>query len=275
MINLLSALLVLAAAQDKVKIQIRSVAGEAYVHESRETNEGTIVVKIGDMEIPQPMKETEVRNYRDEVLEVESAKASKVRREMREWWQEKTPPGAVEPVKTAKALQGKTIVISRKDGKSSFEGADGIPAAELNRNRLRSEAVFKALPPGPVAVGDTWDVDPKTLLEDFSEAAEAGGPKMLQAKGTGKLEKIEEHKGARCAVVALTIAASGHLPQQEALKMEIAMTARLWIDLDKDRPLTMKGEGAAKLSGSLEQGGQKLSMNGEVKIRNEAEQRWE
>jgi hypothetical protein len=269
---------VLAAllAQDKVRIEVRAAAGDRYVHSSRETNEGTIWVTFGGMEVPQPMKEHEVRAYRDEVLEIQGAVPSKVRRETREWWEEKTAPGAAEPEKRVRALQGKTLVLGRKDGKPTFEGGDGIPQAELWKNRLRTDLALQALPKEPVAVGDTWPVDEKTLLQDFREEAEAKeGPPIQKAQATGKLEKIETHKGARCAVVLLSIEASGHLPQQAAVKLEMTMTARLWIDLDKARPLTMKGDGVAKIAGEIVQGDQKVSMKGEVKLSKEAEQVYE
>jgi hypothetical protein len=262
--------------QEKVKLEVRSVQGEKYLHESRESNQGDLVVSVAGMEIPQQTKESEVRRYRDEVLAVDGILPSQVRRETKEWFEEKLAPGAAEPEKIVKALQGKTITLKRDGAKTVYEGADGLPEAELKKNRLRPESIFKALPKEAVAVGHDWTVDEKMLLEDFAENADGQeGLKILKASGKGKLEKIEEHKGKRCAVVLYTLEASGHLAAQEAIKVDLTMSARLWISVDAGRPLSLRGEGLGKIAGEIEQGDQKVKLSGTFKIRSEADQTYE
>ncbi len=261
-------------AQEKVKLELRAKKGDKYTHTSKESNDGKILITFGGMEIAQEVKEREVRTYTDEVLEVEGVQPTKVRRKHGEWHQSKTAPGQEEPTKTDKALAGKTIVLKKAGDKTEYEGAEGIPAAELKKNRLRHDAMLAGLPADPVAVGTTWPIDEKKLKEDFADDGE-GGMEITALKATGKLEKIEDHKGVRCAVLLIDITGDGILMGQKDLAIKLKLKAWIWLALDSGRPLTMKGDGTGDLAGELEQDGNKVKMDGKFTFKAEGEMKYE
>ncbi len=267
-------LLLAALLQDRIKLELKAAAGEKCLHTRRESNTGKVVVTVAGQQVVQNTLQLESRRYRDEVLEVDGPLPTRVRRSILEWTESRQAPGAAAPVKTAKALQGRTLVLQRgPDDTTSIEGAEGVPASELRKQRLRADVLFGAFPAEPVAVGQEWSIEEKALLQDFGEADDA--TRFSTASGTATLEKLEEHKGARCAVVAVKVKAVGTVPGQEALKATFDVRARVWVDVAKGRLLTMKGEGEGKLAGTLEQDGEKIKLDGSFTLSMDAEQTYE
>jgi hypothetical protein len=261
-------------AQDKVKLEVRAKKGDKYTHSAAESNDGKIHISIAGQEIDQEVKEREVRKYTDEILEVEGNEPTRIRRKHVEWSQSKAAPGEAEPTKTDKALAGKTIVLKKAGDKTEYEGAEGIPAAELKKNRLRPEALLLNLPAEPVAIGATWTIDEKKLKEDFGDDGE-GGMELVGIKATGKLEKIEDHKGVRCAVLLIDIDGDGTIMGQKEMKLKLKLKAWIWLALESGRPLTMKGDGTGDLLGELEQDGNKIKMKGKFVFKTEGDIKYE
>lgn len=272
----IAALLLLALAQDKVKLELKAAAGEKILHTRRDSNTGKVVVSVAGQKVTQNTLETQTRRHRDEVLEVDGLLPIKVKRTIEEWSETKQTPGAPEPVKTVKALQGRTIVLRRAAGDATVvEGADGLPPAELRKQRLKPEILFGNFPAEPVGVGQEWALGEQALLQDFRETADEDAASFTTASGTGKLEKIEEHKGARCAVVLVSVKAAGNIHGQKDLKASFEVRARAWVDLAKGRLLTLKGEGEGKVAGSIDQEGEKIGIDGGFTLSMEAEQVYE
>ena len=268
--------LLLAAVllQEKVKLELKAAPGETCLHARRESNTGRVVVTVAGQQVVQNTLQIETRRYRDEVLDVDGPLPTRLRRTILEWTESRQAPGAPEPVKTVKALQGKTLVLKRgPDDSTSIEGAEGVPAAELRKQRLKPDVLFGAFPAEAVAVGQEWSIEEKALLQDLGDADDA--TRFSTASGTAKLEKIEQHKGARCAVVAVTVKAGGTVPGQEALKATFEVRARVWVDVAKGRLLTMKGEGEGKLAGTLDQEGEKIKLEGSFTLSMDADQTYE
>ncbi|HEX7900813.1 MAG TPA: hypothetical protein VF950_23850 [Planctomycetota bacterium] len=267
-------IMLLLALQDAIKLELKSAVGEKSVHTRRESNTGKILVTVAGQKVSENTLEVETRRHRDEVLEVDGPAPVRVRRTI-EAWSEIKEKGA-QAVKAVKTLQGKTIVLKRTaDGGTAVEGAEGAPAAEVRKQRLRPEILFGAFPAQPVAVGQEWQIEEAALLKDFGETGEDDAARFTTAKGGAKLEKLEEHKGARCAVVAVSVKASGTIKGQTALKSSFDIRARVWMDVAKGRVLTMKGEGEGKIEGTLDQDGEKIQLDGTFTLSIEAEQVYE
>jgi hypothetical protein len=275
----LSALALLAApalAQEKVKLEVRAKKGEKYTRTSHESNEGTVTVEFGGQSIPQPVSEKESKVVKDEVLEVDGVQPSKIRRTFTEWTQTKVPPGAAEPQKENRTLHGKTIVLKKNGDKTEYEGADGAPASELGQNRLRTESYLANLPKEPVAPGAEWTLDEKLILDEFREGADAESPVTFHAaKGVGRLERIEDHKGQKCGVLLLNLDIEGSVKEQKDVKLKMNMKATIWLGIDSGRPLTLKGEGTGDLAGEIDMDGNKVKLSGKFKFKSDGEQVYE
>jgi hypothetical protein len=266
------ALLVLALAQDKVKLELKAVVGEKSSHAWKESNTSRIIASAAGGQSVANHLQTETRRFRDEVLEVEGPAPARVRRTIDEWTERKQRDG--ETFQEVKKLQGRTITLKRtSDEGTAVEGAEDVPPAELRKQRLRPEILFGAFPAEPVAVGQEWALEEKTLLKDFGASNDA--TQFTTAQGRAKLEAVEDHKGVRCAVVSLSVKASGSVKGQEALKTSFDVRARVWVDVAKGRLLTMKGEGEGKIEGSLDQDGEKIKLDGTFTLSIEAEQTYE
>jgi len=267
-------LLLAALLQDKVTLELKSAAGEKSVHTRRESTTGKILFTVAGQTVSESTLETETRRYRDEVLEVDGAAPVRVRRTIEEWNEIKEKGN--EAVRAVKKLAGQTITLKRTaDGGTAVEGADDAPAAELRAQRLRPDLLFGALPAEPVAVGQEWGIEEKALLKDFQETGGDDAARFTTARGTAKLEKVEDHKGARCAVILMSVKAAGTIKGQDALKSSFDIRTRLWMDVAKGRVLTMRGDGEGKIEGILDQDGEKIKVDGTFTISIEAGQAYE
>ena len=152
----------------------------------------------------------------------------------------------------------------------TFSGCTNDPTCTMSRPLPISRVSQWSL----VAVGTTWPIDEKRLKEDFSDDGE-GGMEIGTLKATGKLEKIEEHKGVRCAVLLIDITGDGSLMGQKDLVIKLKLKAWIWLALDSGRPLTMKGDGTGDLAGELEQDGNKIKMDGKFTFKAEGEMKYE
>jgi hypothetical protein len=247
-----------AAPQDPVKLQIRAKKGERYTLSVTESTEGK--VRIAGQELP--FKEKEVLKYEDEVLETEGAEPARVRRKVLEWSKARQEEADAEPQKQSRQLEGKTIVLKKNGEKTDVEGAEGVPAAELREHQLRVDAYLSNLPKEAVKVGHEWNLDEKRLLEEFNEGADEGVTEVKSARGAARFEKVEDHKGVRCALIAVEVSGEGQIKEQMDAKIGFKMTVRIHLALESGRVLTMKGGGSGDLKGELDAGGEKQVLSG-------------
>jgi hypothetical protein len=272
----LVAIALLASAQDKVKLEVRAQKGEKYTRSSKSSSTGDLTLEVAGQSIPQSVSEKETKTFKDEVLEVEGALPTKIRRSFAEWTQSKVPPGAVEPQESKKGLHGKTIVLKRIGDRTEYEGADGVSPSELGQNRIRPESILADLPREPVAPGATWKLDEKKILEEFRESADEESPaELTAARGTGRFERVETHKGQKCAVLLLELESDGGLRGQKDVKLTLKMATTVWLALDSGRPLTMKGTGSVDVSGKIDMDGNVIKIDGNFKLQQEGEQTYE
>ena len=195
---------------------------------------------------------TECKRYRDEVLEIAAQEPTQVRRKFTEWWEEVKKPSDAKPIRVAKTLQGKTIVLKKKGEETDFAGAPDAPAEELRMNRLRHDVYLLSLPRKPVAVGHEWAVDEKALAADLRDSIRGYDP--VTSKATGKFEKVEAYAGVQCAVVVFTLETEGTWRGWNVSKYQVRSQMRGWLSLDRGRMLAVRTEGSTAFSADTQVG---------------------
>jgi len=254
-----AALFLLAAQEEKVKLELKARKGDAYTTAVTESTDGK--VQVAGQEFP--IKEKEVLKYEDEVLEVEGNEATRVRRKVVEWTKAAQEDPEAPAEKQPRLLQGKTIVLKKNGDKTEYEGVEGIGASELKKHQLRADAFLTNLPKEAVGVGHEWKLDEKRLLEEFNEGPDEGPVEFKSARGGAKLEKLEDHGGVRCGVIAVDVAGEGQIKEQMDVKLVFKMKVRITLALESGRILTMKGSGTGDMTGEVAAlGGEKAKLSG-------------
>lgn len=256
--------------QEKYKLEIKARKGDACAHTSTESIEGKLKIEAGGNVQDVEMSEKKVKKYKDSVLEVEGILPTKVRRTYSDWFKEKKGPEDENAVKESRSLEGKAVVLTRKGEETvvQLESQVLTDAKEIHGNRLDGDAWLSGLPKEPVPVGHEWKLDAKVILRDFNEGGD-GNVEVTTAKGTAKLEKIEEYKGAKCAVIAVTLEAEGTVLEQKDLKVTYNVKSEVYLALDSGRVLAKKGGGTALVDGTAGDEGVKLSGKFSLKIEDE------
>lgn len=262
------AIVLAVTPQDKCTLAPKSKKGEKVGVKSQDTMDGKFTITAGEQEQELVMSEKSTLKYSDEVLDVDAdGFPSHVMRTFKEWKVEGRKAGEEESSQETKPLEGKTIVIKRKDGKTTFEGAEEATTKDLRKHRLRPSIFFKSLPKGGVTEGDTWDIDEKALLKDFEEDQEGAdeGDKITikSAKARGTLKKVQLGKRS---VATIVYEVTGEGEMSRGLKVKLDMKATLELNIDSQQMMSLKGEGTMDVEGDLEQGGQTMKVKGQFKM---------
>ncbi len=142
------------------------------------------------------------------------------------------------PTKTISPLQGRKITISMKDGKLVHEGAEGLDEKFLKNLRLDDDQTFY-LPRRPVALGDSWEVDPSefrgTLMVRFNVLDLPSGKVLLT------LKEVKEIDHRMCAVIGTSL-------ELRTKAIEFRMAGELIIWLDRGYVLSNKAAGTTKMN---------------------------
>jgi hypothetical protein len=241
-----AALLFLSQAQDTYTVQWAIRKGDKIVHSMTAKTEGkgkrTVQGTPEDLE----KQDTEVKRYRDEILEVAGPEPTQVRRKVLEWWEEVKTPKDAKPIRVAKTLQGKTVMLKKKGEETDIAGAPDAPPEELRRNRLRHDVYLSSLPKKPVAVGHEWVIDEKALVADLRDSIKGYDPGT--SKATGKFDKVEAYAGVQCAVVVFTLESEGTWRGWNVSKYSMKVQLRCWLSLDRGRLFAVRTEGSTTFS---------------------------
>ena len=153
-----------------------------------------------------------------------------------------------QPVPTG--LAGKTITVTRTGEKELNYSAevDAAGAAEVKEMFAQDHTL---LPAKPVAVGDSWDIDPSELKSMMPPGGD------LDAKAKGKLLGVETVGGRQVASVEFTIAMSGGM-QGMTLKSELQ--GKGTVDVVSGQPIDLE------IAGPLKASGRQQSPNGAIDI---------
>ena len=231
------------------RLEVRWAAGESVTTTLEDTVKGTLQVDVGGQSEVQDLAKHELQKVRDEVLEAKAGAPTKVRRETVEWWVE----AQGKPRETRK-LQGKTIVIKVGEAGQEVEGADGVPAAELRRNRLGVLPALLSFPKEPVRPGDSWPLDSERIEATFGGEDGFGGIRVDEASGTGRFLRYEDREGRRCAVLALDLKADGGLRALPDVDLAIRFVLTAHLDVERGRVLGIAGDLEGKFLGEIRRG---------------------
>ncbi len=267
---LLVAALPVLAADDAYTLKLyKEKAGDAVKVTKVSKNDGTVKAVVGEMKVNDKLKGSEDVTYTDEYLEwpADAKRATKLKRVYEKVDKTNQKGDAVES-----ALAGKTVVVERAKGKSTYTVDDKAPTEE-QRKELDAEFAGKSdevnkhdmMPGKPVKVGDTWAIDRKKVMAVMGEM-KGFSVDADKCKFTGKLVKAATKDGVLSGTVEVTMTfALTDFPLGENTAVpteagsEMTITAAIDCCLDGSTPgekttLTMKMAVKAKLpnDGTLE-----------------------
>lgn len=195
-------------AQDAVTIKLKKAGkGDSVLIEQRATEEwSTLLTDLNGKELntkqgEKPEKKVKTLVYRESVFETDAQTQRPTRLE-RAYQKASITLG----VNTETLpVEGKTVLIERqKDGKYTFRLKDGEELKGEAANLLDGEFNGRGnddfdmrksfLPPKAVKPGDSWTVDPASLVRHYGTSLLADAEK---AKVTGKLLSVRQEEGKK------------------------------------------------------------------------------
>jgi hypothetical protein len=240
--NLLAALLVLAAPalQEKVAIKSNWQKGDKIVRSS--VAESTLNVRIiqRDQEREQKVETRKTERRIIHVLEAADGKPTKLIYDCEEDIEARKPSEDSDWVTAERPLHGRKITVSLVEGKETLEDADQIPERELKRITLEDRSAL-LYPKDPVAVGDSWEV-PSADVRKF-----LGNDEMTKGSCSVKLAEVKDVDGRRCAILTAKLDISGRTSNGLDATVKLEGDAVVW--LERGYMLSFKAKGTSTASG--------------------------
>jgi len=231
------------SAEDKYTLKLyHGKQGDAALHEKETTQVEAVTITGPDGNVVEDKKKTTttVNKYREEILAKETGKRpTKIKRVY------STATRKVDDDYQKLAYHEKTVMIELKDGKYTFsvdgkelsteEAAD--LAKEIDPKKPADEDMDKILLPGKaVAVGESWELDGKTISKIFGDDEKlAKTIDAAQTKASGKLVKAFKKDGHQFGTMEYKIevplkALEGQHPFREGGKIELVIAGDMCID---------------------------------------------
>ncbi len=258
------------APQDQCTLELKSKKGDRQSIVDLESMEMNFTYAEGKGAQEGSISETVSMKFTDEVVEVDAdGWPTDVKRSVGEWRTEKKDLGETETKKKSHELEGKTLRLKLKDGKTTVEGHETLDREAKKKLNLRKRIFITAFPKGKVAVGTNWNIDEKALLEDFNEDQEGDeGPPLLMTKGkaVGTLQSLEGGK-RNVATVVYELEMEGTLMDWVKTTMKATITATM--NPDTSKMIALKATGTMEYDGATGEGNKKKSMTGKVDMKSE------
>lgn len=198
-----------AAAQEKYTIKLKELsAGETWKVDMEQT--ASFKVKETIEKEKEPRIITGANSLHDVFIETILEKpagakaATKAKRVYQQALRESTDVNAKEK---QRPYHGKTVLIEKKGDKYEFriEGGSVVendPAllGDFEQDRQQNKKLF--VPPGPVAVKDSWKADPALFLGDLAKTSDL---KVAKAEGTATLVKVYKKEGRLYGIIEANV----------------------------------------------------------------------
>lgn len=238
-------------AQQTYRLLNKEAAGDVRQTTEDLTMSLTLKVKSGGHTTPFKYATNDLEQARTQVLAVDAmGKATDVRRAYSIYIHREN--GTEGSKNTTSSLQGRTLHIYRKDGKTVVESEDG-PVEESDRQGLLSdlEPDIKYYPDHALALGEEWSPDSVGVSRAFK------GAKNLSLRG--KLIDIVPFAGHQCAHVHWKLSAD--LPDKE-YTLHMKLEGDSYQALDIQRMLSLVFTGPLTMSGKTTTNGKPVTLDG-------------
>lgn len=219
--------------QEKVLLKHQPRAGDQMTVTEKMDAKIHLVVNAGGQKIEVDVEQRESKRTVMDCLAVEGGAITKASYKVEEAVEEKKEPGAPEFTRAEKATHGKTIVVERKDGKLSQQGADGIPEKDLKDFDL-DDTFAQSFPKQPLGVGESYEVPAETLKKMFHDPTSEG-------KLTITLKELKEIDGRKCAVLEADLRMKGKTDEGVEISMDVKGPVVIWIDRGYTQSAKLQG----------------------------------
>lgn len=235
--KLLSAalLLLVLAPQDKITLKFAPKKGDKLNRSEKMEMSIKAKVTVGEQEQDVEMEQRETQKSVLEIGDVADGLVSRAVMSWSEHLEERKGPPNNEWVKKDKALNGRTITLTRKDGKIEREGAEGLDDKTLAKLDL-DDRTSRIFPKTPVAPGDTWELQGDDVRRFLGADSD-----LQTASVKVKFLSTKEVDGKKCAVLNALMDLGGKAPGNVELTMKIDAEVVVWID--RGYALSVKGKG--------------------------------
>jgi hypothetical protein len=249
-------LLALLPAQEKITLKFNPKKGDKLSRAEKVEMSIKAKVTLGEQEQEVTMDQKESQKATLELSDVAAGAVTRMVMTCSEHVEERKGPPNQEWVKKEKGLHGRTITMTRKDGKIEREGADGLDDKTLAKLDL-DDRTSRIFPKDPVAPGDTWELQGDDVRKFLGADND-----LQQASIKVKLLSVKEIEGKKCAILNALMDLGGKAPGNVDLTMKLDAEVVVWIergyalsvkakgniDMKADNPqFKMKGEGPMTL----------------------------
>lgn len=176
-----------------------------------------------------------------EMAKVEGGKLTRKNVHVVDSYDENQDPQTGKYIRTDHAIHGRKVTIERGDKGEARTGVDGVPEQELVA-LVMDDPLSRFFPPGPVAVGDTWEISGEGLKKFYPRGDFTDGRIVVS------LRDVSDAEGRRCAYLATNIDVS--VTTAAGVKRELRMKGTLTVWIDRGYVLAMSQSGRMTTTGA-------------------------
>lgn len=254
-------------AQQKQRLQDRSVVGDCFVVKSNFDMDMTLKSTAGEQELPSlKFASQEREKYTEEVLAAEGGKTSAFRRVYTQSRSVETDPNG-EKKETTSPLQGKTVTVRRVGGKATVTATTGKLDEASQKSLIEDleQGSMDFFPDREIGPGDEWEVDSGAVTKLFEGAEKA----TIKGRFVDEVQ-FEGHPCVRVHVTMDLQIKSPDMPVPAQLKLE----GDLHHATDIQRTVSMEVSGPLTIQGETKENGAVITFTGEGTMRMKMTQQW-
>ena len=246
LIAVVVAVLFAAQSEEKVEFKFSPKKGDKLKQSAKMEFQMKLTVDAGGQTQEMELEHRATRTRTTEYADVADGKLTTVVVDSTEDFEEQKQPPAMEWQRTDKAMHGRKVTISQKDGQLVREGAEGLKESDMKDLDLKNphERVY---PKKSVGIGEEWELKGEAVREFLG--SEQGELKDATLKM--KLKEVKEIDKRRCAVLTGKLEAKGKAPNDFDFK--VAMDFDLVVWLERGYLLSAKGKGKVSISGGSDE----------------------